>query len=165
MVFTRRVVRIWNIALRFWWFWSPSGQLFWGCQRCPGFTTSKIEWRRTRHQMGGFAFMSACNMLKLETLLCLFFMLCPDQLENMDYITTFASGALTCTSWRFMSCAPVLTCFMGALRQTVCSDLPGKDAPWQPQACMGDVDHGEAKRVWPKCNMESYMLKQPGNSR
>lgn len=79
--------------------------------------------------MGGFAFMSACNMLKLETLLCLFFMLCPDQLENMDYITTFASGALTCTSWRFMSCAPVLTCFMGALRQTVCSDLPGKDAP------------------------------------
>lgn len=56
-------------------------------------------------------------------------MLCPDQLENMDYITTFASGALTCTCWRFMSCAPVLTCFMGALRQTVCSDLPGKDAP------------------------------------
>lgn len=39
------------------------------------------------------------------------------ELENMDYITTFAPGASSCAVAFYM-------------RQTVCSDLPGKDAPF-----------------------------------
>lgn len=41
------------------------------------------------------------------------------ELENMDYITTFAPGASSCA-----------VAFFYMLRQTVCSDLPGKDAPF-----------------------------------